>query len=613
MDGERGDGMAFLPPLRGVKRKRNRIDGFAGLNHNRVINERELYDMRNMQSGFLPVLAPRNKRARVRQFAKPNGLFAHDKLCWVDGVEFFYDGEFKGNVADSEKTFARMGAYVLIWPDKVYYNTNTKDGEFGSLENAFTSTGTVTAKLCRADGVLYDYKAGDTAPDSPDDGDFWLDTSDVKPALRLYSAATGIWGGVATVYVKIEHPGIGIGFSMNDGVTLEGFEDGLLNGSFYLVDAAPNAIIVVAIIADNLTQTAPVTVKREVPDLDFITVLNNRAWGCSSAKHEIYGSKLGDPKNWHCYMGTSMDSYTATVGSGGDFTGCVAHMGQVLFFKEDRILKLFGTRPSNFQLDDSALRGVGAGNSKSIAIVNETLIYHSAVDVCAFGQALPVGISDALVGLLAGNAVSGAFGHLYYMSTDHPGDHPGPTGHPSEGGELTGRMFVYDTKKGVWMLEDETYARFFAAWNNDLYYVSGDDHCLYSVAGNMEFYGDDSVSMEPSFEWYVETGDIGLNLPDGKYISGLQIFVEAELNSHLRVEAKFDGCGEWGDLLSVPQFLRYFYGSPHGVTKEPVKLAFTIPLHTPRCNTVKLLLSGRNDVKIYSMTYTVEQGSEAEV
>ena len=57
------------------------------------------------------------------------------------------------------------------------------------------------------------------------------------------------------------------------------------------------------------------TLKREMPNMDYLTVADNRIWGCSNSAHEIYACKQGDPTNWYSYAGISKDSYAVTIGS----------------------------------------------------------------------------------------------------------------------------------------------------------------------------------------------------------------------------------------------------------------------------------------------------------
>src|SRR5699024_8801601 len=111
--------------------------------------------------------------------------------------------------------------------------------------------------------------------------------------------------------------------------------------------------VIPGILDTAFDQTEPVTVSREIPDMDFLTESENRIWGCSSKNHEIYACKLGDPTNWNCFEGISTDSYSATIGSDGDFTGACTHLGNVLFFKEDSIHKVWGSRPADFQIANS--------------------------------------------------------------------------------------------------------------------------------------------------------------------------------------------------------------------------------------------------------------------
>ena len=80
--------MPYLPNVVNIKKKREMISAFLGYNHNARIKDNQFYDMGNMTGEYLPVTSPRSKRGRVRQLTDPNGLFMHDRLCWVDGTDF---------------------------------------------------------------------------------------------------------------------------------------------------------------------------------------------------------------------------------------------------------------------------------------------------------------------------------------------------------------------------------------------------------------------------------------------------------------------------------------------------------------------------------------------
>ena len=138
--------------------------------------------------------------------------------------------------------------------------------------------------------------------------------------------------------------------------------------------------------------------------MDHITSAGNRLWGCryglsedGRVVNELYACKLGDFRNWNCFMGISTDSYVVTVGTDGQFTGAITHLGSPLFFKETCMHKVYGNSLP-FGVQDTACRGVQKGCEKSLAIVNEVLYYnrnsrmprHSLVQTVLLSeQALP--------------------------------------------------------------------------------------------------------------------------------------------------------------------------------------------------------------------------------
>jgi len=75
--------------------------------------------------------------------------------------------------------------------------------------------------------------------------------------------------------------------------------------------------------------------------MDFITESGNRLWGCKygvadgETVNEIYCCKLGDFKNWECYQGVSTDSWRASCGTDGKWTGAATLADSPIFFKED--------------------------------------------------------------------------------------------------------------------------------------------------------------------------------------------------------------------------------------------------------------------------------------
>ncbi len=561
--------MGFLPSLGAVKASRDMTATFGGYNHNPVIAANEFYDMRNMSSDGWPLLCPREARRKVRTLEKPNGLCANEKLAWVDGTGFYYDGQKYGTVADSKKQFVNMGAYILIWPDKAYFNTKTH--EFGSMENHVSVTGSVTVSLCKRDGTVYSgYTAASSPPASPSNGALWIDTSAAPHVLKQYAASLKMWTSVPTTYVKIAATGIGTGFLEGDGVTIAGMKDANLNGSFVLQGAGSGYLVITAIVDKVSTQTGGVLVSRTVPKMDYMTECENRIWGCSSEKHEIYACVQGDFKNWNRYLGISTDSYAATIGTSGDFTGCITHLGYVLFFKPDVIHKIYGNRPSNYQITSTNCRGVQKGSEKSLVIVNETLYYKAENAVCAYNAALPSSVSEAFGNVFYKSASAGKCGSKYYISM--------------KDGQGQPVFFVYDTAKNIWHREDGTFAEYFAAAGGALYFIDAAGG-LYETKGGTE-----------DVEWMAQTGDIGLLSPDAQYISKIQIRLEAEQGALIRIEVQYDGESAWQEKYRI------------NVTK---RRSFAIPIIPRRCDTMRIRIVGRGKARVYSIAKTIEQGGEA--
>lgn len=571
------------PALNKISQSRDMLQDFKGYNHNLVISNSEFYDMQNMTSDYYPVLSPRKKRGIIRKFGKPNGLFSKNKLCWVDGTQFFYNGALvpELTLTDTKKQFVGIGAYILIWPDGKYYKIT--DGTSGTLGAEFNTAGAVTYELTKITAESYDdYIVSATAPEHPSDKQIWLDTSGDAHVLKQYTEATELWSEIPTTYVKISSTGIGANFNQYDCVTISGSEDDRFNTDFIIWAKSADYIIVIGILDQVLTQTTSIKVERRIPDMAFLCESENRVWGCSKDGHEIYASKLGDPFNWNYFWETENSSYAQNVGSDGLFTGACSHLGYVLFFKEDCIHKIYGSSPSNYQITDYAVRGVQNGSEKSLVAVNETLYYKTRNGICAYDGSLPVDISSAFGTEKYMNAVAGTIGDKYYVSmTDSKNKH---------------HLFVYDTKKHMWHREDSTQALDFARVNGELYYVDSADLCLKSVLGTTELYFAPSnpSKLEDNVEWMIESGDIGLELPDYKYISSLRIRMDIEINTFVKVEIKYDS-----DLWATVY-----------VAMGHCKRSFSIPFNIKRCDHIKLRLSGKGECKIYSISKVIEDGGD---
>ena len=579
------------PKLKVLKTSRQMVDTFRGYNHNLRISDGEFFDMKNMTSDYYPVLSPRGKRGFYVKPASPQGLIAKDGICYVDGSDFVM-GEYRIGMdlsvaeEDCPKQLISMGAYVIIMPDKKYINTMDIT-DFGSIEASFTTTTDVSFELCTITGDVYsDTTISPDAPADPVNLDYWIDTSSTPHTLKQYSASSGTWVSVATTYIKISAAGIGKAFSQYDGVTISGVLDASLQSlnANMVVWAKGDDFIVVVGILDAVTsqkvEDGAIKVERRMPNMDFVIESENRLWGCrygiannGEVVNEIYASKLGDFKNWNCFMSLSTDSYTASCGTDGPFTGAITHLGYPLFFKENCVHKVYGNYPANFQIQTTACRGVQKGCHRSLAIVNETLFYKARSGICAFDGSLPTECSYALGNEAHFNAVGGAHGNKYYVSMmDMNSDW---------------ELFVYDTAKGMWHKEDNLHASAFCSCRGELYCIDADTRNIITMLGSGESTGD--------VNWMAETGELGISSPDMKYISRITIRMFMDVGALMDIYAQYDMSGEWIHLCNI-----------RGTSLR----SFSLPIQPRRCDYMKLKFEGTGMAKIYSWTKTIEQGSE---
>lgn len=593
----------YFPTLNARPRSQQTMDVFGGYNHNVRIQENEFYDMKNLTSDQAPVLAPRKGRGLYVTGSNIQGLIAKDSLCWIDGSEFVIN-EYRVDMGlstdpeDCPKQLISMGAYVIIMPDKKYFNT-VDFSDYGSIEAEYTTQTDVTFIPCRLDGTEMkpDY-IQPTAPLEPENMALWMDTSATPHSLKQYSSGTNTWVGVETTYVKISCPGIGAAFREYDGVKISGLagqltadEEGsevtnaqqlqALEGSHILYGCGEDYILVIGILDTMTSITNAVTVSRKMPAMDFVVENDNRLWGCryglnndGEVVNELYSCKLGDFRNWNVFMGISTDSYAVSLGSDGQFTGAITHAGYPLFFKENCLHKVYGQIPANFQVQTTVCRGVQKGCDRSLAIVNEILYYKARHAVCAYDGSLPTEASAVLGEERYEQAVAAAHGNKYYISMKKTG-----TGERS--------LFVYDTAKGLWHVEDDLPAYLFCSCRDELYCATEDNRII-AMLGSGEGY-------EEPVPWMFETGILGASLPDKKYLVKLNIRLVLEPGSSLNILAQYDSVGPWVNL---------------GFITGTDLRSFTIPVKPRRCDHLRLRVEGEGKGMVFSITKTYSHGSD---
>ena len=529
-------------------------------------------------------------------------------------------------LTDNEKAMTGMGTKVLIWPDKKAFDTVS--GELTDLAAAWTlSGGTMTVTPCDGEGRTYAPDGvGTTEPESPADGQLFLKGDAESPygagsVLLKYSAKNKKWSEILLTSLRLHCPGLGSVLKEGDTVTVSGMPGTVcsaaaagLNGEVSISTLDGDDVITTLAVPEDSTRyygswtvtatgtswrsadgkvteneaaAAPVKLERRVPDLDFVTEQGNRVWGCSREENSIYACALGDPTNWYSYRGIASDSYAVSVGSDGAFTGAASCLGYLLFFKENCIHKLYGSKPSDYQMSSVRCRGVAANAAGSLCVIAETLYYLSPDGVMAWSGSLPAKVSGALdTGKLTAvdRAVGGQLDARYYLYTRVP--------------QATGtraRLLVYDTERKLWHEEDTGDGQKTAGWEmcstrQQLYLWDGE--ALWAAEPDRESdreTDEAQAAVEKKVDFTATTGDIGLTGPDDKYVSRVTLRVDALAYSVVRVQASYDG-GAWetlGDAAVLNRWVRV-----------------NLPFVPARHDTLRLRISGTGQIAVRSIAFT---------
>lgn len=622
--------------------KRQLVTTFYGLDRTDLCGEDtsdgESYfsDMKNGGSNSFPFAASRSGRGITKLLDNPaNGLLGTDKLAYVDGQKLIYDGrEVLTDLIDGEKRLVAFGANILIYPDQKYYNTVT--GESGAMETAETVSGSETILT----GNGFKYKASDSRISTDSDGNVYISVNYImgwrgftlnsvlcksaKDSVympRLYVDGENATKDSFKNYLRIRIQNgmieyissattvcIGLG---SDRYTLEDIvwkalpieavtapeltgETGYLwngdtpikitDGMLYLAEPGDLSSVFTSI--GNTSSSALVCTynwaKSNLPRLDHVCVLDNRLWGCrygmqagsTAAVNEIYCSKLGDFKKWSTFQGISTDPWYAGVAETGPFTGAVAYGGHPIFFKEDCAYVISGSYPP-YSVTTLHIAGVAQRAARSICEADGALYYKSRYAVMRYTSSSIGSVSDRLGRLPdAVRACAGSYNGKYYLS-------------------LAGEIYVYDTKRGMWCVEDACGAVDFATADGKLYIAGGrgDTDGKYPICVSAP-----GMAAEADMPWSFTTPRIGYGLPNRKYVSRVLIRLEIGDAALPTVELSRDG-GAWEALPCAARV-----GTDGARTGS-----IAIPIRPRRCESFRIRVSGIGTYKLTGITKYMEE------
>lgn len=325
------------------------------------------------------------------------------------------------------------------------------------------------------------------------------------------------------------------------------------------------------------------TISRSVPDMDYVTECGNRLWGCFYGQdaegkilNEIYASKLGDFKNWNSFQGLSTDSYAASRGTDGPWTGAITMNNYPLFFKRNCLEKVYVSASGAHQIATTKLPGVQPGSWRSMQIVDGVLIYLSDTGVMVYDGSLPDHISSDFGEVKYKNGVAGKQGYNYYLSV--------------EAQDGTHSLFNLDTTKGVWNREDDTQL-VQAADRGDVLYMLTADGRLLTPGALAEL---DTGELEEDFTWEIISGAIGYQRAEQEYLLRLIPRIKLEPGGSAVMHVMYDDNGDWQRVGCIENY------STHSVT---------IPVKTRRCDHFRIKLSGIGGATLYTIVREIEKGS----
>lgn len=493
------------------KSKKFIID-FKGYHNSPIPDDGEYVSGKNISSDLAPCLSPRGPRTGYRALISGTALGSSKKLYCVDGTSFIYDDLPKGQVAAGEKIFLNYNDYILIWPDKKYYDE--VNGTFGDIENTYVGSVTFQTNKIVTTGA-----------------DF-------------------------------------TGFNVGDGVIISGCTINTGNNKTAIIRAVAAKELT---FSDNnfiVGAEANVTIKRAVPDIDFLAEHENRVWGIKG--NNIYASKLGDFKNWNVFDGLSTDSYATSTGSGGDFTGIISTSTHLVFSKEKCIHTLYGSKPSNFELGKAiTCSGIQKGCHKSVAVIDGAVYYKGVPGIMRYTGGIPECVSTKFGTKKYTVAVAGTDGQKYYVSLFDQGMTP---------------LFVLDTWQGErWDIEDNFYATDFTFYDGYLHALNKLDGVIYRFN-----YGNEVVEFEAN------TGIIFETIKEKQGNSVITVLADLEAGSSLSVYLRMDN----GNFDLVDTFT---------ATGLQPFISYVKP---ERAHHFQIRLVGRGKQKIYALEREFFYGSE---
>lgn len=575
-----------LPRIKKENRYKRSIINFGGINLTGNYSQGELTDCTGISHSEFPFITQRKKSEKIFSCNYPTSALFGSFECIASEDGFYYNRKKVGELTPGKKQLAVLGKRIVIFPDKMYYDTETE--QFKSLSGEVSTAGAKVTFSETEISVQTDFyeeiEETDTLSFSKNmmlvtykkatvtDGNLSLTGFTLKESGAVetgtvfkeyckenqYRVAEDVVYSekdekyeITNILVTVKKTASDLfnGFKKGDVIEVSGCTEHPENNKSATVSEVKGTSILFE--EGTFTagyETGSITVKRKIPDFTSVCSYENRLWGTEG--NTIYASALGDATAFFTYKGISTDSFTVTSNSAGDFTACTSYGNSCFFFKENTCYKLYGNRPANFQLNESFASGILKNDSESIANTGDRLIYKGNGGVYSFYGGNPRRISDNIEKIKMENASAGSNGKLYYLSVD------------TEAGR---EEFIWDIEKNLWCKSGETDVIGYATYGEKVYRLKKD--CVELITSETDSDASWSITLCPFDEGYIGT----------KNYSRLRIKAQLFEGAYIRTEIKDDE-GIWKTV-----------NISHGDRKKYIN----IPCTVKSCHELRIRLSGK--------------------
>ena len=419
--------MQNLPKINSIKIKTKKyIHTFGGINRQESFAVGEMETSENVSFDLFPAISAGRKKVEppvaldsaYTYIPTDGGLVAYKLSGTTLTLGYIEEAEKAAlkkittveEAAEGKRYAARAGNYVVVFPDKYCLKLGGNYGGFKAFEKA----------------------------------------------VEIEDSAATISNGSIKFKTDTRYKNFSAAFKVGDVVTIDG---GWYYGNYIGGDLEDKKVILRELDDDNLTaifdpysfnelqednlEMYESTFKLFVPDLKNLCSYEGRVWG-NDEEGKIYASKYQDPTNYEYFDLGAADSFTIETETAGEFTASGALSDHIAFFKEDKIHRITGTKPSNFRHTVIFTNGVKKGAEKTLKEKDGTFYYVSGDGVYTYNGGTAQKISAELGPFRFGAGAAVFNKDVYYI------------GMKSETGGFW-NLYGFDTQKRMWFRSENNF------------------------------------------------------------------------------------------------------------------------------------------------------------